>query len=161
MSDFLKNLRKSLDEGKANDAKTTFNDILNKADAAGDIQAIQQKVVIARKLVKPLTPAEIEELNAKAIEEQNRIEEFDLKTKVDSALIAIDERVEKLLNKMAEYKTFYEKLQKTESVQEKRKLIQSIIYAVNNNDDLSSGSENVLFKRAVIIKKEEDERDGE
>lgn len=109
MSNFLKNLRESLETGKLNLAvKSEFNDIIEKADTiASDPNKLNEAKNNVKKLQdnkKPLTADEIAKLNEEAKIQQEKIDEFDRQSRINAILINIDLVIEKLTREINEFK---------------------------------------------------------
>lgn len=107
MSDFLKNLKQSLDSGEKSDlVKEHFDALVSKAEELGNdpdqLEQIEAKAIEAQEKRKPLTPEEIKQLEFEAMKQQEKIDNFELEMNVQAALVNVDLALEKLEMKKQE-----------------------------------------------------------
>lgn len=132
MTNFLKNLKESLDSGVPNEAIVAgFGEIISKADTIGSdqnrLKEAQEKVEKSQELRKPLTAEEIKELESIAIKQQERIYEFEFQTMLQGVLVNIDLAIEKLLFKIQDFYDFSAQLRDTTiSVSNKKVIIKDL-----------------------------------
>jgi hypothetical protein len=80
MSDFLKKLQARLNGEAQEDVKTSFTEILVKADQkTSSLQDIEKKAEELQENRKPLTLEEIEKINAESAAHEKRIKAFEAK----------------------------------------------------------------------------------
>jgi len=158
MSDFLKNLKQSLDTGKPNEAIVAgFDEILTKADKIGSdpgrLKEIEEKAELAQASRKPLTAEEIKELEFVALKQQQKIDEFEFQTTLAASLINIDLTIEKLESKIVEFKIVSAQLRdESISASEKKLIVKNVLKEINSTentveqkDKFTIGDDDVIY----------------
>lgn len=138
MSDFLKNLKESLEKGEKSEAvQSTFETLLTKAEEKSSdfntVEKVDAKVQQVVEQRKPLTAEEIKEIEFQAMKQQQKIDEFEYNGMLSAALVNIDLAIEKLTNKITNFKAS-STLLRDESlpVAEKKKLMKEVLKEINN-----------------------------
>jgi beta-N-acetylglucosaminidase len=137
MTDFLKNLKESLEAGEKSEAVlSTFEGILTKATEIqsdpNQLKSIESKAVDAQATRKSLTEEEKKEMEFLAMKQQQKIDEFEFNTMLSATLVNVDLAIEKLNNKIEKFKSSSAQLRDTTlSIGEKKLLMKEVLKDIN------------------------------
>lgn len=137
MNDFLKKLSESLNSDTPDKAiAAKFEEINTKAKEieidSEKVEELEEKMSKAQKARQPLTAEEIKELEFVAMKQQQKIDEFEFNVKLGATLVNIDLMIEKLTNKVSDFKSASLKLRdESISIREKNVLIKDVLKDIN------------------------------